>query len=596
MRATRFRWLVVALIFFITVINYIDRSAIAYAIGAIARDLGFGHHDEALLNGFILAAFSLGYMFTTFLGGILADRHGARVTLFWAALLWSAAIGMTGFAVGFAMLVVARVLLGVAEGPNFPAMNRAVADWLSSRERAIALGNALVAVPLALAIGAPIVTQLILHLSWRGMFIVLMLASLLWLPLWWWLFRDFPEHSTHVNAAELAHIRDGAAPEPDHAASARHAARRKTRGLWKFLLRNPTLLANDWAFFVFGYFLFFFMTWLPSYLQHAYGLKLAAVGWFSVLPWLTAALMLWGTGYLSDWLLRRTGRLRVARSHMIWVTQLLAGLCILPVIFMHDLGVALVFITLALKGGSYVYYFQYYLDTTAQARFLEAIGFNAVISGLNSLLIGVGLVGFQWPEDAATSAFSLFNAGGIVCMIIGIGFSRRLADRYGKRNVFGAALFVSTLFLLVFVAFPPDAIALVFASHILHGFFYGITIPLLWAMIADVADYSEWRNGRRATGIIFSAMLCGLKVGLSVGGALVAAILATYGYEAGAAVQSEQTVDGIRLAVSVLASTPFLICVCLLYFYKIDKTLESRIERELVEQRTARESLAQGAA
>ncbi|EQD78730.1 major facilitator family transporter, partial [mine drainage metagenome] len=205
-----------------------------------------------MLNGFILAAFSLGYMFTTFLGGILADRHGARVTLFWAALLWSLAIGMTGFAAGFAMLVVARVLLGVAEGPNFPAMNRAVADWLSSRERAIALGNALVAVPLALAIGAPIVTQLILHLSWRGMFIVLMLASLLWLPLWWWLFRDFPEHSRHVNAAELAHIRDGAAPELDHAASARHAARRKTRGLWKFLLRNPTLLANDWAFFVFG--------------------------------------------------------------------------------------------------------------------------------------------------------------------------------------------------------------------------------------------------------------------------------------------------------------------------------------------------------
>jgi Na+/melibiose symporter-like transporter len=256
----------------------------------------------------------------------------------------------------------------------------------------------------------------------------------------------------------------------------------------------------------------------------------------------------------------------------------------------------LVFITLALKGGSYVYYFQYYLDTTAQARFLDSIGFTAFIAGLNSLLHGLGLVGFQWPEDAATSAFSLFNAGGIVCMIIGIGFSRRLADRFGKRNVFGAALFVSTLFLLVFVAFPPDAIALVFVSHILHGFFYGITIPLLWAMIADVADYSEWRNGRRATGIIFSAMLCGLKVGLSVGGALVAAILATYGYEAGAAVQSEQTVDGIRLAVSVLASTPFLICVGLLYFYKIDKTLESRIERELVEQRTARESLAQGAA
>ena len=422
MRATRFRWLVVALIFFITVINYIDRSAIAYAIGAIARDLGFGHHDEALLNGFILAAFSLGYMFTTFLGSIFADRHGARVTLFWAALLWSLAIGMTGFAVGFAMLVVARVLLGVAEGPNFPAMNRAVADWLSSRERAIALGNALVAVPLALAIGAPIVTQLILHLSWRGMFIVLMLLSLLWLPLWWWLFRDFPEHSTHVNAAELAHIRDGAAPEPDHAASARHAARRKTRGLWKFLLRNPTLLANDWAFFVFGYFLFFFMTWLPSYLQHAYGLKLAAVGWFSVLPWLTAALMLWGTGYLSDWLLRRTGRLRVARSHMIWVTQLLAGLCILPVIFMHDLGVALVFITLAVGLGmsSNACFYAVNVDV-ARARSGTALGvmdtFFALAGFIAPVLTG-WLVGLTGHYRAAFALLALLALSSVLAVLL----------------------------------------------------------------------------------------------------------------------------------------------------------------------------------
>ncbi|EQD65157.1 major facilitator superfamily MFS_1 [mine drainage metagenome] len=422
MRATRFRWLVVALIFFITVINYIDRSAIAYAIGAIARDLGFGHHDEALLNGFILAAFSLGYMFTTFLGGILADRHGARVTLFWAALLWSLAIGMTGFAAGFAMLVVARVLLGVAEGPNFPAMNRAVADWLSSRERAIALGNALVAVPLALAIGAPIVTQLILHLSWRGMFIVLMLASLLWLPLWWWLFRDFPEHSRHVNAAELAHIRDGAAPELDHAASARHAARRKTRGLWKFLLRNPTLLANDWAFFVFGYFLFFFMTWLPSYLQQTYALKLGAVGWFSVLPWLTAALMLWGTGYLSDWLLRRTGSLRVARSHVIWVTQLLAGLCILPVIFVHDLGVALVFITLAVGLGmsSNACFYAVNVDV-ARARSGTALGvmdtFFALAGFIAPVLTG-WLVGLSGHYQAAFALLALLALSSVLAVLL----------------------------------------------------------------------------------------------------------------------------------------------------------------------------------
>ena len=245
----------------------------------------------------------------------------------------------------------------------------------------------------------------------------------------------------------------------------------------------------------------------------------------------------------------------------------------------------LVFTNLALKGGTYVYYFEYYLDEAALAAFLQWIGFNGFIDGLNALLTGIGLTEFQWPEDPATSAFSLFNAGGIIFMIVGIGFSKRLADRFGKRDVFGIALFVSTLFLLGFYFYPPHAIGVVFLSQVLHGFFYGITIPLLWAMIADVADYSEWRNHRRATAIIFSAMLCGLKLGLSIGGALVAGILAHYGYQAGAEAQSAAAVDGIRMAVSLYSSLPFLACVALLFFYEINKPMESRIERELGERR-----------
>ena len=245
----------------------------------------------------------------------------------------------------------------------------------------------------------------------------------------------------------------------------------------------------------------------------------------------------------------------------------------------------LVFTTLALKGGMYVYYFQYYLSEPALAAFLERIGFNGFIAGLNAALTGMGLTEFRWPDDAPTSAFGLFNAGGIIFMIVGIGFSKRLADRFGKRDVFGAALFVSTLFMLAFYLFPPDAIGIVFLSQILHGFFYGITIPLLWAMVADVADYSEWKNNRRATAIIFSAILCGLKVGLSVGGALVAGILAHYGYVAGQALQTPDTVAGIRLAISLYCSLPFLLCVALLFFDRIDKGQESRIERELAARR-----------
>jgi Na+/melibiose symporter-like transporter len=245
----------------------------------------------------------------------------------------------------------------------------------------------------------------------------------------------------------------------------------------------------------------------------------------------------------------------------------------------------LVFITLALKGGMYIYYFQYYLSEPALAAFLENIGFNAFIDGLNALLTSMGLAEFRWPKDAPTSAFSLFNAGGIILMIVGIGFSKPLADRFGKRDVFGAALFISTLFLLAFYFYPPDAIGLVFISQVLHGFFYGITIPLLWAMIADVADYSEWKNHRRATAIIFSAMLCGLKVGLSVGGGLVAGILAHYGYDADLSAQLPGTVNGIRLAVSVYCSLPFLIGVVLLFLYEIGKPMETRIEEDLATRR-----------
>src|SRR5271165_5362289 len=149
-----FRWVVIFLLFYITVANYIDRSAIAFAIGDIKAELGLGPTEI----GLILGAFGLGYAVTTFLGGIAVDRWGARAVLLVAAVAWTASIGVTGFAGGFLTLYIARTVLGVAEGPNFPALTGAVSRWLAPHERAIALGNTLVAVPIALAIGAPVST------------------------------------------------------------------------------------------------------------------------------------------------------------------------------------------------------------------------------------------------------------------------------------------------------------------------------------------------------------------------------------------------------------------------------------------------------
>ena len=127
-----------------------------------------------------------------------------------------------------------------------------------------------------------------------------------------------------------------------------------------------------------------------------------------------------------------------------------------------------------------------------------------------------------------------------------------------------------------------------FAAQILHGFFYGITIPILWAMIADVADYSEWKSNRRATAIIFSAMMVGLKSGLSIGGALVAWILSLYGYiskESGIPgqeiVQPDSVAEGAKMLVSVFPAIPFFLGFALLFFYVIDKEMEKKIEDEL---------------
>jgi Na+/melibiose symporter-like transporter len=227
-----------------------------------------------------------------------------------------------------------------------------------------------------------------------------------------------------------------------------------------------------------------------------------------------------------------------------------------------------IFITLSMKGGSYVYYFKDYIDQVQLAAFFDRMPDFLRLS-----------------EEVATAGFSLFNAGGIIFMIVGIIFSKGLADRFGKRDVFGAGLFLSALCLLAFVLYPPEAVGIVFLTQILHGFFYGLTIPLLWAMIADVADFSEWKNNRRATAIIFSAMIFGLKAGLSIGGAMVAGILGGFGYDESLAVQSPEVMNGIKLLISVFPTLTFMVSVACLFFYGIDKKMEVKIETELTERR-----------
>jgi GPH family glycoside/pentoside/hexuronide:cation symporter len=185
--------------------------------------------------------------------------------------------------------------------------------------------------------------------------------------------------------------------------------------------------------------------------------------------------------------------------------------------------------------------------------------------------------------------FSLFNVLGTSATIIGIFFSKGLSMRFGKRNVFIVGLAVTTLLTALFVFLTSTDVKLIFATEILRQFAYGFTIPLLWAMMADVADYSEWKNNRRATGIVFSAIVFGLKAGLGFGGAITGFVLSLYGYVPNVA-QSAEALNGIRLTMSVFPAITFGVCVLCLFFYGIDKKLEIQITDDLAVRRKAERS------
>jgi glycoside/pentoside/hexuronide:cation symporter, GPH family len=206
----------------------------------------------------------------------------------------------------------------------------------------------------------------------------------------------------------------------------------------------------------------------------------------------------------------------------------------------------IVFITLAMRGGVMLYYFKYYLGR----------------------------------EDL----FSIFNVFGTGSTIVGVIASTPLAKRFGKRDVFIAGLALTVVFTAAFVLLPRTAIAWIFGTEMLRQLAYGFTIPLLWAMMADVADFSEWKNHRRATAVVFSAIVFALKAGLGFGGAIGGWLLAAYGYVPNVA-QTERALQGIKLTTSIFPAITFALALVCLFFYRIDKRLEIQITDDLAERR-----------
>ncbi len=173
---------------------------------------------------------------------------------------------------------------------------------------------------------------------------------------------------------------------------------------------------------------------------------------------------------------------------------------------------------------------------------------------------------------------------GAVAFIVGVMLTPMLSKRFGKRRFYMASMSVTAALTALFYFVPPDNLAFVWSANTLINLCAAPTAPLVWAMYADTADYAEWKNGRRATGLVFSAASFAQKLGWAVGGAGAGWLLSFYGYQANAA-QSAQTIDGIVKMMSLIPAVGAVCAVAALWFYELDEDVVETMGRELALRR-----------
>jgi sugar phosphate permease len=338
MKRTRYRWLTLALVIVLVVINYIDRSAVSYAIDPLTRSFGISRSQY----GEISSAFSIGYMAFAFAAGPLVDRFGSRKILMTGVAVWSVATAVTPLSGSFMGLFLVRVLLGAGEGPGFPAATRTVSRWLPRGERGVALAMVGgVAVSGSLLIGGPLVTQLMAHLGWHGMFWVLAALGVAWFAAAMALLRDTPEEHPRVSEAERRHIAAGQV-EQERSASGKVD--------WRAALTSRNLWILGFGYFAWGFMFWGFMYWLPDFLGQQYHLSITAVGLFSIAPWAAGVLGALVGGVLTDRFYARTGSTRSLFTIM-GTALLLSGAALIPIFAAPSLTVAVVFISLGVGLG-----------------------------------------------------------------------------------------------------------------------------------------------------------------------------------------------------------------------------------------------------
>lgn len=337
-RVPRLRWRIAGLVAAGVLINYFDRISLSVAGPQLERSF---HLTPAAL-GVLFSAFFWSYALLQIPAGLLLDRLGVSRVGRWSAFLWSAAQVLTACAGGFAGVFAARLLLGLAEAPSFPASSKAIGYWFPRSERALSTALYDVGAKFSNVIGVPLVALAVVRLGWRWGFGVVAALSFSYFLVFWRMYRD-PGRHPGLTCAEREYLaRGGAEPEG--------TPRESMAGVLGRLLGTRKVWGLVIGFGAYGYSFNLFLTWLPEYLVRTMHRGLLTSAGFAAIPWACASLadLLVG-GWLIDFLIRR-GRDATRVRKAVLVIGMCTGLAVLGATVAVRAGVALAWISLALTG------------------------------------------------------------------------------------------------------------------------------------------------------------------------------------------------------------------------------------------------------
>ena len=218
----------------------------------------------------------------------------------------------------------------------------------------------------------------------------------------------------------------------------------------------------------------------------------------------------------------------------------------------------------AVRGAVTVHYFKYYVGNS------------------DDTILSLGRTGTPFVLDFDTT--TLFLSSGMIAFITGVAFTGTVGRAFGKRNALVILTLANALAIFGFFWIPPDALVLMFVVNLLGNLLAGPTPALVWALYTDVADYGEWKFGRRATGLVFSAAMFAQKMGLTIGGAASGWLLGGFGFVANQE-QTPEALLGIRVMFCLIPGALALANVVILMFYPLDTARTERMHRELRELR-----------